>query len=356
MSSFAMIFAVLLCSVSASCSAASLEASAFASSASATRGQATTVAEAGASASGPRAYKDPGLHRVLGTVLLVVDGETLGHACIDSCIRAEPLGAGPAVARMWRAASLGREAPIRTAPVPAPAPEEGLRLFWHARGVRSSSRHAGLWALVGATLVGLLCALPGAWGREVVGTLCSSAVALRRWETCAEVCLVGLVCVPILGVLSALPYAMAAACWALCASRGLWYLLACVSEAVFAARWFRGIRVARQRCWTPLRTLAVLRTLAEFWSRGAMEAWLAAAVAAPFLLPSCGVHLGECLCVLCSLVNLAVLCPSRCVGLLLLCEALRPTYGPKAPENKNPRAAHKVKHNTKNERHTSEQR
>ena len=61
-----------------------------------------------------------------------------------------------------------------------------------------------------------------------------------------------------------------------------------------------------------------------------MEAWLALALAAPFALPSCGVHLSERLCVLASLVNLAMLCPSRCVGLLLLSEALYPTYGPKA--------------------------
>ena len=61
-----------------------------------------------------------------------------------------------------------------------------------------------------------------------------------------------------------------------------------------------------------------------------MEAWLAAALVAPFALPSGGLLLGERLCILASLANLAMLCPSRCVGLLLLCDALRPMYGPKA--------------------------
>ena len=140
----------------------------------------------------------------------------------------------------------------------------------------------------------------------------------------------GLVCVPILGVLSALPFAMGVASCALYATRGLLYFLVCVSEAIFAARWWRGRGAAGQRYWTPLQTFAALRTVAEFWSSGYMEASLAAALVAPFALPSGGVHLGERLCVLTSLANLAMLCPSRCVGLLLLCEALRPTYGPKA--------------------------
>ena len=149
----------------------------------------------------------------------------------------------------------------------------------------------------------------------------------------------GLVCVPILGVLSALPYAMVVASCALYASRGLLYFLVCVSEAIFAARWWRGRGAEGQRYWSPLQTFAALRTVAEFWSSGYMEASLAAALVAPFALPSGGVHLGQRLCVLTSLANLAMLCPSRCVGLLLLCEALRPTYGPKA----NSRAAEHCK-------------
>ena len=166
--------------------------------------------------------------------------------------------------------------------------------------------------------------------RKTPHDLSSWSAALELQKACGEVCLVGLVCVPILGVLSALPYAMGVASWALYASRGLLYLLVCVSEAIFAARWWRGRGAAGQRYWTPLQTFAALRTVAEFWSSGYMEASLAAALVAPFALPSGGVHLGERLCVLTSLANLAMLCPSRCVGLLLLCEALRPTYGLKA--------------------------
>ena len=115
-----------------------------------------------------------------------------------------------------------------------------------------------------------------------------------------------LLCVPVLGVLSAQPFAMGVASWALYVSRGPW------------------------RYWTPLQAFAALRALAEFWNGGVKEVWLALLLAAPFALPSCGVHLSERLCVLASLVNLAMLCPSRCVGLLLLSEALYPTYGPKA--------------------------
>ena len=115
-----------------------------------------------------------------------------------------------------------------------------------------------------------------------------------------------LLCVPVLGLLSAQPFAMGVASWALYVSRGPW------------------------RYWTPLQAFAALRTLAEFFSGGVMEAWLALALAAPFALPSCGVHLSQRLRVLASLVNLAMLCPSRCAGLLLLSEALYPTYGPKA--------------------------
>ena len=112
-------------------------------------------------------------------------------------------------------------------------------------------------------------------------------------------------------------------------------IVACFTEAVFAVRWYRGIGVAGQQCWTSLQTCALLRTLAVLWTRNSMEAWLGPALVAPFLLPSFGVHPGKPLRVLCSLVNLAVLCPSRCVGLLLLWESLRPTYGPKAFESTN---------------------
>ena len=92
-----------------------------------------------------------------------------------------------------------------------------------------------------------------------------------------------LLCVPVLGVLSAQPFAMGVASWALYVSRGPW------------------------RYWTPLQAFAALRALAEFWNGGVKEVWLALLLAAPFALPFCGVHFSERLCVLASLGNLAML-------------------------------------------------
>ena len=97
-----------------------------------------------------------------------------------------------------------------------------------------------------------LPALPMRPCRKTPRDLSSWSAALELQKACEEVCLVELVCVPILGVLSALPYAMGVASWALYASRGLLYLLVCVSEAIFAARWWRGRGAEGQRYWSPL--------------------------------------------------------------------------------------------------------
>ena len=177
-------------------------------------GAAAIVAEAGIAgtwATGPRASTPTGFPPVPGTALVYAAGEKLAHACIETCLPEEPLGVARGLAWMSNAPPLGRQAPLPSAPLPASVPEEGLRLFWHARGLRSTFRHAGLWAAVGLTLVALFLGLPGELVGEVVGSLSSRAAALGLRELCEEVGLVGCICVPVLGALCAVPYAMAAA-------------------------------------------------------------------------------------------------------------------------------------------------
>ena len=216
-----------------------------------------------------------------------------------------------------------------------------LRVLWSTclcclgqvySGSESRARHTGLWAVIGWSLSASSGMLPVAWGEWVMRELCSSPAMSEFVVSCAQICWVCCICVSILAVLAATSCAIVLVCWTLFATKGCWYLLLCLSEGVFIARCLRSSGVAAQHSWTPLRTLALIRTLAEACVQSNMEPWLTLKLAAPFVLPCCGLHLEANLCVLLSLSNLAAVCPSRCVGILLFWETLHPTYGPKALE------------------------
>ena len=139
-----------------------------------------------------------------GASLVYVARKKLRHACIETCIRQEPLGVARGPAWVSRAPSLGRQAPLLGAPGPASVPEEGLRMFWHVRGLRSTLKHAGLWAVFGSALIVLFSASLRELVGEVVGALSSWSASQELQKACEEVCLAGLVCVPTMRVFFAL--------------------------------------------------------------------------------------------------------------------------------------------------------
>ena len=72
-----------------------------------------------------------------------------------------------------RAPPRGRQAPLLSAPGPVSESDEGLRMFWHVRGLRSTLKHAGLWGVFGSALIVLFSASLREFVGGVVGALSS---------------------------------------------------------------------------------------------------------------------------------------------------------------------------------------